>query len=767
MRVGGMTEAATPEGEAPRRWKRSLRVTLDLTEADYVANRKLVDRMRAAVGTQNALLKWWDEAGGGKWVEQTATVTATNWPDDPNQWGTYHQVVEFTFEFFGGMEAPAGGWFRVEYKRTGGSGASAVLGEAQEWRETRSVARFSPLRGHRSGSMGRVTGSGQFLADPKAPYEERVAALLAAKGAMEAELAGKEGRLRYFRPNDGHEQSAFDRTVRIEEWDCRVNQAVTAVEWSLAAGFTAFPDESGYAMAEFEVRTRDDAERGTRVLVLGGKVGAQDGAAARAALAGLRGTYVPAASGGTSYTAVRMDSSEKWVKGDSDGEAFLELSFEEEYWATRAGVMNWELRVADSEELRSGLVKRVYAGQATGVSSESWEAAYGAAAAKARELGDGKHQFRTESALTAADGQGSGDRVAGTGTYVCRVDFSFGYELKGEGLYAEVRSESALETFGRDTETVSGTVAAKDFAAADAFWAGIEGAYSDRMVLNRRKTRSERRTPQTAAGTGAVMSPPRLTGGAAVTINSGEKHDGTTARNEVSTEYSFTAHRTKTNIAAKFGVETESDYTSLRRTTTVTGTISAGSKSDAEWAVGQLATALGVEGVLLRERTTEQRERDFGEDRSKTLEAFASYEFTRTYESAIAGDGLLLRCEASEQVTHSGVRWVTQATATGRPVVQGCGYEAGSRTVRGEALAGSALAAEGWVRRLFDLPFSGEAPTARYRKPPRFERSAGFLSLTDGVWRDGTYGGEALTGNVVAHRVAVEFEEILPDHDFE
>lgn len=766
LRVGGMTETMMPEGESPRRMKRVLKVTLDFTEEDYVGNRAKVDLMRAAVRPGNGVLKWWDEAGGTKWVEQAATVTSAGWPDDPNQWGTYHQVVEFAFEFFGNLDGPEGGWFEADYRKSSSVLDPVSLGHTHLWREGKSYSRVSALRSQRSGGSGKVSASGQFLANPAEDYETRAAALLAAKAALDAELAEKDGELRYFRPNGLTAQMAFSKTVRVEEWDCQVNQAVTALDWSLTAGWSEFPDEAGYAMAEFEVKTREDAESGQVILTLSGKIGAQSAAAAQAKLVLLRAAYVPAPSGGAGYALMRKDASERNVAMDIDGESFLELSFDEEYRKSAGAILNWDLRVSDSEELKSGMVRRTYAGSVTGQSNASWDAAYQAAVAKARALGDGKHQFKTGSAITADDAQTSSDRITTLPTLFCRVDFSFEYELKSDRVWIEATAETAEDTFGRDTESVSGSVVARSFAIAQGYVNTMLAGYSDRLILNKRTSQVKHQTPLASGNSGAVSSPPRLTGGSVTTINSGETNDGTLAAQEVRVEFSFSVHKSKTDIAIKYGLEVENDYTALKTMTTVSGTVSARNAEEAQLGLAQLMTTLAVAGVKLRERTGESREQFYG-DGTKDIQAFLTFDFSQSFERALTGTALIVRCEVSEEIKHSGIRWVAQPTAAGRVVVQGCGYDAGARLVRAEALAATAGAAEDWVRRQFELPYGGTEPGARYGKPPVFERSAGFLSLTDGVWRDGTFGGVDMESNVLMQRVSGTFEEILPDYDYQ
>ena len=42
----------------------------------------------------------------------------------------------------------------------------------------------------------------------------------------------------------------------------KINQAETGIEWSLSASYSLFPNEGGYATAEYTVADRQDLESG-------------------------------------------------------------------------------------------------------------------------------------------------------------------------------------------------------------------------------------------------------------------------------------------------------------------------------------------------------------------------------------------------------------------------------------------------------------------------------------------------------------------------
>ncbi len=96
-------------------------------------------------------------------------------------------------------------------------------------------------------------------------------------------------------------------------------------------------------------------------------------------------------------------------------------------------------------------------------SNSGYDAAYRTAAQKAHGLGDTKHQFKLSGQITAEDPQQSipAERVI-TGEWTVRVEFSFEYQLKGARIFMEITSQFNRETFGKDSEHVSGFIVASD-----------------------------------------------------------------------------------------------------------------------------------------------------------------------------------------------------------------------------------------------------------------------------------------------------------------
>ena len=321
LTVGGQQFEPFPP-EAPQRKKVILRVRIDTTLEGHSLNRAKISAVLAALETQHAPLLWRD--GAVIHVNQTANVAQHNLPDDPNAWGTYHQAIEIAFEYFETLASP--NTMPMIFTKTGAS--AVVLGQVYRWNRRYAAQRYSSLRRQRSGATGGISASGQLVADPALSLAERRASLQILANQMMAAVNGAEGRLVY--------GGFFDATVRAAEFTAAVDQAADAIDWSLTAEFTEFPNEAGYALAEYEIRTRQSKEDGTYTTVLSGRIGAQSEAAARVKLDTIRAALVAALSAGgpgVSRALRPIDSETRvnHVEADTDGAAFLELNFQETY----------------------------------------------------------------------------------------------------------------------------------------------------------------------------------------------------------------------------------------------------------------------------------------------------------------------------------------------------------------------------------------------------------------------------------------------------
>lgn len=220
------------------------------------------------------------------------------------------------------------------FTKSGGSAARS-LGQVHEWREGYAADRFNAHRSQRQRAAGRVSASGTLTSgNATDDVATRRTALIALKDVLLEEVNCADGTLIY---------GTFNKVVRISEFTLQVNQAVTGIDWSLTAEFTAFPSETDYSTAEFTADVRDP-QTGERTLTFSGRIMATNEAKARARLAALRSTVLSQNAIGTNRRLMREDStvSQVYANGDKTNGldttdiTFIELAFAEEYKAWRS-----------------------------------------------------------------------------------------------------------------------------------------------------------------------------------------------------------------------------------------------------------------------------------------------------------------------------------------------------------------------------------------------------------------------------------------------
>lgn len=233
-------------------------------------------------------------------------------------------------------------------------------------------------------------------------------------------------------------------------------------------------------------------------------------------------------------------------------------------------------------------------------------------------------------------------------------------------------------------------------------------------------------------------------------------------------------------------LEVESDFQTLEKVTTLSGRVSALNRTDAETVINLLvgSSIVANAGTLVKSRRTEDRQKWIGnpgttadDNPASSNSATESYlgllvdfQFTNVWRGRLTGVSGVLECSVTEDVTMSGTRWVVRPTAYGRDIVQACGIQSGTRTVRAMAVAATETAALTWVKRQWYLPYYGAAPVQRYLNPPQFQTSMRFVPRTDGFARDSTdgsfTGGGTQTANCQVVQVEMSFTEILPTYDY-
>lgn len=767
LRVGG--QRFTPEGaaDAPDRIRTRLEVTLDVMQPGFTDNRLLIEQVLAALKTQNGVLLWKDEVSGVEFVNRTATVADHSLPQDPNAWGTYHQQVMMAFEWVELSTASNG--LSMTYQPTG-SEVISTLEAVRDFRTEYATRRYAEMRSHRERAGGRVSCAGRIEGNPAASLEDRRADLLARKAALDAAMvATKDGRLRY--------GAAFDQVVRVSAWDCQVNHAVTGIDWALEASWTAFPNEAGYALVEYEARRVENQEDNTVRLHLSGRVGAQDLAAAQARLATLR-TAVRGAQAPATTSVVSQSVADREVSADTDGDTFIELRFDDEYKVHKAGaVTDWELVMQDVEDPSGGVFRRTYSGSVT-AKATTWATAYQAAYAQARALSWGKAALLRGASFSARDRQSS-DAVTTTNEKQCVVQFAVEYQLKGTRMTMEVSMETIRDTFGPGMNSVRGSVTSSDEAAARAEFTALKATYAGQLIREERVTANRvRQSLEGGVSAGARTTPPE-SGGWGVTVNTGETASGGVVEQVTRLEFSFLVHVPKGSgdTALRYSSVTHGDYLARQWSTRLQGSVWCDTRETADAVIALVMPA----GNLVENEVTEERERFLGvvastaDDLPPPSSGPVTYlirvDFSVTVLAAMAEADLILQCRVTEETGFSGPRLVTRATAFGRDVVQSCGIRAGRRSVRGEVRAASEAAAVGWARRQYHLPFGTTglpgAPVTRHRHPPEWSLTTETLPLNDLVTRAG---GPEYTGggspNVTVWALSFAMEEVLPDYDY-
>ncbi|MGN6642536.1 MAG: hypothetical protein ACTHKU_05990, partial [Verrucomicrobiota bacterium] len=453
------------------------------------------------------------------------------------------------------------------FKRTGGTTAVG-LDNVRLWTLDYQRRDFNEMRSQRAFAGGRIDASGTFKGDMTLSEAERRTALIAQAVGLEAEINHADGTLTY---------GAISKIVRVQNFRAEVNQAITGIDWSLTASYTNFPDEAGYATAEFTAAQRVAVEDGEQFLALSGRIFAPDETLARAKLDALRTTILT----GYGYTVAQQQrqeivASSVSANGDKtagredheaeDGTTFIELTFSEDYRRRNSNLVNWTLRTSTGDDTASGLQTTAYSGYVI-ASGATADAAYTTALAKAQELGAGKETEVGGSAFLKRQQINWEKRQtqASNAVEFVRLEFSYEYQSKlaAGRAYLEVTADSVTDPFGMDTTSVSGFVVAVDFATAQGIYlARVRNAYNGSNVRNERTSQSRVETQVGAAY----------------------------ATQQVRLDFGFQIFSVKAagKISYRYGIAISRDFLTLEKTTRVHGSIFAENRVTAETALDSL-----------------------------------------------------------------------------------------------------------------------------------------------------------------------------------
>lgn len=781
VEAGGRRVTPSPAGELQTRWTVTWEVTLHLVGNTFAGNLANRDTVLAALRTPQSTLTW-KTASGTTLDSRTATLEPFEWPVVPGG-GNLHQKLVLNFAWQDTSLATtnrlAATWYDAAADET------TTLGVVTGCTQSYQGQRVDDLHDARTRVGGSITLTGELLADTTQTLASRRSTLQAARDALVDAL--------HEQPSGRLDFGTFSQTVRVTRFTADVGDAATAITWTLEAEYTRWPDETGYAIGRYEVREQTDRNAGTFGISVTGDIMAQSEVAARAELARILGVVVAAYSGKT-LTETTRTVTPRSVAADTDGTVFTNLSFDVAYRVTlSASITERRLRMEDSLDHRAGLIRRSYSGTVTATAA-SWDAAYQAAWVEVTSLEASKHAMLVSGRVSVTDNTQKGGDPTGSSTVPVTVEFEMVYQITaGTTLYYELRTTRTVERFGDDREEVSGFIVAASRAAATSLWTNtIRAAYAGTGtagVITEESFNEAREYHHRGSATiGTALAPPGAGAGWGATVNAGESAASATdtvvdsrmmlpptgaadtARHWLRFEFRLGLFRPKPagTAAIRYDLRIAVNYLTLERRTELNGTVWADVQASADTAIASLGSSFGT---LIESQSTATRLADLGavaggsDDRPASppevgaVGYAVSFGFNRVYTSTLTGVASIVECSLTEDVEHSGTRYVVRPSAFGRDTVQACGYKSGSRTVRAMARAASESVARTWAVAWADLPFYQGNPSTRYKDPQRITSTPTFPPLASGTWTRGS-------GNARLYEVTVESRETLPDHDY-
>jgi hypothetical protein len=629
----------------------------------------------------------------------------------------------------------------IAFTKTG-TGSSINLGHVEKVERAYKSQRFMELKNLRERAGGMVVISGEYVANRADSVTVRRVDMLARIEEWETAVNGKDGRLTYGPPSNRF----FNKLVRVDDFRATIDKAVTRIKWQLQASYTLFPDEDGYATAQFKAAISLDRESGDQMLTLSGKVEATTEIVARAKLELLR----PSALAANGFAAGKLLNSQiepSYIDCD-DGTSNSVFTFTETYRQRASNILSFKVNVVPGDiDVKSGLSGLTYSGSVTASGADA-DAAYAAALTKALALGANKHTFLDRSRITRSDRQVGESELPDFVT----LEFTFEYRVKGTRIYMEVSASTEEAVFGEKVLRVSGFVVASDNTVARAaYLAQVRDAYNGQAVRNESTVDARHKVEQGSYSGEATWA-----------------GLGSYAELQIRLDFSFEVYQAKTvgAYSIKYGFKVKLDYVNLVRRVTVQGRFFGGAAMIAAAEAGTggnkldaLLTSLVGSAKHLDSERDSTRER-YGD----ALEHVTGLDFTDNYESPLTSEAAVINCSLDEDMVYSGTRWQFKALPDGVSIPQDCGIKEGSRTVSGSVTAPTETACMTWVTKCRALPFydgtgGGDEPSSRYHEPPRIRKRWTFLQLTDGVGR-----GDGANSSVCT--VEFTFSETLPEFEY-
>lgn len=587
----------------------------------------------------------------------------------PDQWGQWMTEVALTFT---SMEIISDGAAATIENLT--TGETVRLKNVSSWRNSVRTERGSFAVNNRRETTGTVSASGKIVANPKLEEADRRTELQEAKTAIMGVSDGKESQLVF---------GAFDRTVRVESVEADIKDGSYELEWAVTATYRRFPD-GDYTEAEYTVATRDDLERGERVITVAGKVRASTIEEARARVASINDSYRA-----TGRSKRRTDRTETLVDGTDGAANYNEIAFSTEFHEQLAAI-NWTLTISSKKDTRTGQITTTYSGKVTGGTA-------GTALDQARRLGlavaPGILMTSTESIQSL--------RIGSDEVQVIEVDFSYEYVGKGNWTFAEVTSETNTETFGPSTTVVSGSCTALTEVAAGILARTFRPASG--LRLSQRESFQKIVKADSGAGEAALF---------------------------VRCDFNYTFRKAPENGALEYAIQTSKDFQTRETTTTWNGTAYGPDEATAQGLINALTSGLQNLGRHLRDDRTVNRKKSEGGDQTSG-DFLVSISFTLSFAAPLdAGGDDILEAESTLSITYSVNHAVITPIPFGQPHVQpNCGWTPGLKTASANCTAITLAGAKTWCRAMREQ-ILGLGAVAGYEDPPVEKDTTSYYPLS-------------------------------------
>lgn len=655
----------------------------------------------------------------------------------PSGDGTVFTSLQFNLEYRDTSTASC------TYQRTGVNTPVLAMGTVDKFGCRYATTLFDEMRNQRRRDAGTVTISGRwFVSDSLTPAAQQ-AALTTQLALFQTEFQkGTAGSLIYGASVTPPQAAAFSQVVRVMDFQANIDRFSNCIVWSFTGNYTVFPNESDYALCEFQLATENDLLNGTIFKSIRGEIWAPTYTAAQSKLARLRTAVIPAG-----FTMIRDNTTGNTVDTESnlqttgtnqgEGPTFIRLTIDERWQATTTGnVLQFNLKISTDSDIKTAFVTTTYSGSvlATAVDQPT---AFAAALAQAQALGANQGSFPIRSTVVENEKL---FQTAGANVFVT-VDFSYEYLSKGTNIYLEVTSEVMNDNFGQTLQTITGTIAAPTLSAAQASYVN-----SVRNVL---------------ATSGTLILTERTP-----TASFQELQDG--SGNELASlddRYSFSLQllltKSSGSTAITYTLGTATDVQQLEIRTIIEGTVFGPSQLVAQ---AFLTTFLGTQtlpGNLIENLVTPEFKQGPATGGGVPATVFVSMKFRYVYVSLYTGFVGIIQSEVVQDIQYSGNRNLEMGLPVGNSIIQQLGIVAGRQTVTARAISTTAAAAEAWVRtiRAALLNAANGSGVQAYEEPAQVKTDYTFLPLVTGIVTGGT-------ANVKLYEVTGTFREILPDYGF-